>query len=88
MTTPYHRPALVRSVPPARIPQGHLAPRPQSRHQFMTVKEVAAELRVSKMAVYRLTEDLSLPSTRIGRNIRIERRDLEAYLADARQDAS
>lgn len=52
---------------------------------LLTVAEVAAELRVSKMTVYRLTNDRELPSVRIGRSVRVRRADLDAYLATATQ---
>lgn len=50
---------------------------PADTPQFMTVKEVADYLRVSKMTVYRLVQDGSLPAVRFGRNYRIFR--VEAY---------
>lgn len=47
---------------------------------LLTVAEVAEELRVSTMTVYRLIQRDELPALRIGRSYRIERQDLEAYL--------
>lgn len=47
----------------------------------MTVAEVAAELRVSNMTVYRLIRGGQLPALRIGKNYRVRRADLDAYLA-------
>lgn len=47
---------------------------------YMTVREVAALLRVSKMTVYRLTEDDTLPSVRIGRSVRIPTDAVRGYL--------
>lgn len=52
---------------------------------YLTVAEVADELRVSKMTVYRLVNDRELPSVRIGRSVRVRRADLDAYLATAVQ---
>ena len=49
--------------------------------QLMTVTEVADTLRVSTMTVYRLVSSGELPGLRIGRNIRIRTRDLDAFLA-------
>lgn len=49
----------------------------------LTVQQVAAELGVSKMTVYRLTASGELPSVRIGRSIRVRVPDLDAYLSRA-----
>ena len=41
-----------------------------SRNRFLTVAEVADELRVSTMTVYRLIKAQELPATRVGRSLR------------------
>lgn len=48
----------------------------------LTVAEVAQALRVSTMTVYRLVNAGDLPALRVGKNIRIRERDLDAFLAD------
>ena len=48
---------------------------------LLTVAEVAERLRVSTMTVYRLIQRDELPALRIGRSYRIDRSDLDAYLA-------
>ena len=48
----------------------------------LTVAEVADALRVSTMTVYRLVNNGELPALRVGKNIRIRTRDLDAFLAD------
>ena len=48
----------------------------------LTVAEVADALRVSTMTVYRLVNAGELPALRVGKNIRIRTRDLDAFLAD------
>ncbi len=48
--------------------------------QLLTVSEVATDLRVSNMTVYRLIRGGHLPALRVGRNYRIRQADLEAYL--------
>lgn len=53
---------------------------------LLTVAEVADELRVSTMTVYRLIQRDELPALRIGRSYRIERDDLDAYLAGQTTD--
>ncbi len=52
-----------------------------NREALLTVAEVAAELRVSTMTVYRLIQAAELSAFRIGKNYRIKRDDLDAYLA-------
>ncbi len=47
---------------------------------LLTAADVADELRVSTMTVYRLVRRGHLPAVRVGRNYRIRRRDLTAYL--------
>lgn len=50
---------------------------------FMTVAEVAAVLRVSKMTVYRLVHSGELPSVRVGRSFRVPEKAVDAYLSDS-----
>ena len=50
-------------------------------NDFLTVAEVATELRVSKMTVYRMVHDGVLESVNINkRSFRIRRADLDSYL--------
>jgi len=48
--------------------------------EFLTVEEIAEYLRVSKMTVYRMVEDGTLPSFRVGRSIRIPTDDFNKYM--------
>jgi excisionase family DNA binding protein len=48
---------------------------------FVTVGEVARQLRVSNMTVYRLINAGELPAVRIGRSYRLRADDVDAYLA-------
>ncbi|MCW2777409.1 MAG: phage transcriptional regulator [Frankiales bacterium] len=50
---------------------------------FMTVAEVAAIMRVSKMTVYRLVHSGELPSVRVGRSFRVPARAVNEYLRGA-----
>jgi excisionase family DNA binding protein len=50
------------------------------RGGFLTVAEVAAYIRTSKMTVYRLMEKGDIPAIRVGRNFRIAEADAEAYI--------
>ena len=54
---------------------GHL-----SGTRFLTVAEVAATLRVSKMSVYRLIHSGELEAVRFGRSFRVAEKDLDNYL--------
>ncbi len=48
--------------------------------KLLTVAEVADELRVSNMTVYRLIKKGDLAAIRVGKNYRIRQSDLAAYL--------
>lgn len=49
-------------------------------NQLLTAAEVADQLRVSTMTIYRLIRRGELPAVRVGRNYRIRTRDLGAFL--------
>lgn len=49
--------------------------------QFLTVAEVAAVMRVSKMTVYRLVHAGELPAVRVGKSYRVPQDALTSYLA-------
>ena len=51
-----------------------------SEDRLLTVREVAARMRVSNMTVYRLIKAGDLPAIRVGKNFRIRRSDVESYL--------
>lgn len=53
----------------------------EEKNLFLTVAEVAKELRVSTMTVYRLIKAEQLPASRIGKSLRIRTGDVEDYLA-------
>ena len=53
----------------------------EARSQFVTVAEVAAQLRVSNMTVYRLIQNGELPSVRVGRSYRIREDDVDRFLS-------
>jgi excisionase family DNA binding protein len=48
--------------------------------KFLTVAEVAAMMRVSKMTVYRLVHSGELPAVRVGRSFRVTEDDVNEYL--------
>ncbi len=56
---------------------------------WLTVPEVAEELRIPRTRCYELIQQGSLPAVRIGeRSIRVNRRELERFLLENRRVAS
>jgi excisionase family DNA binding protein len=55
---------------------------PEQQPRYMTPNEVAADLRVSSMTVYRLIHSGELPAVRIGRSFRVALDDLDAFLQE------
>ena len=51
--------------------------------RFLTVAEVAAVMRVSKMTVYRLVHNGELPAVRVGRSFRVPEQAVHDYLRDS-----
>lgn len=51
--------------------------------EFLKVSEVAARLSISRMTVYRLVEDGSIPAIRIGHMFRIKKSDLNRYIRNS-----
>ena len=57
--------------------------RPLAEVRFLTVAEVAAIMRVSKMTVYRLVHAGELPAVRVGRSSRVPEQAVHDYLRDS-----
>jgi excisionase family DNA binding protein len=55
---------------------------------FLTVTEVAAIMRVSKMTVYRLVHGGDLAAVRVGRSFRVPEPAVRDYLTGARTDVA
>ena len=99
---PAHLPAAVRPQPgvpmgqrpagmrPMQQPMGMrpVAPAPRPAVSFLTVAEVAAIMRVSKMTVYRLVHGGEMAAVRVGRSFRVPEPAVREYLADARTDVA
>ncbi len=47
---------------------------------FLTVAEVAARMRVSKMTVYRLLHSGEMPAVRVGRSYRVPEAAVDEFL--------
>ena len=58
-----------------------------SRPRFLTPAEVAEQLRVSSMTVYRLIKSGELRAARIGKSYRISEDDVDTYLQARFSDA-
>jgi excisionase family DNA binding protein len=58
-----------------------------SEVKFLTVAEVAAMMRVSKMTVYRLVHSGELPAVRVGRSFRVTEDDVNNYIRKSFFDA-
>jgi excisionase family DNA binding protein len=54
--------------------------------KFLTVAEVAAVMRVSRMTVYRLVHSGEMPAVRVGRSFRVPERAVHEYLRTAYND--
>lgn len=59
----------------------------QGKTQFLTVAEVAALMRVSKMTVYRLVHNGELPAVRVGRSFRVHAKAVHDLLETSFFDA-
>jgi excisionase family DNA binding protein len=58
------------------------------RFRFLTVAEVAEELRVSGMTVYRLIHSGELRAVRVGRSFRVPTDAVDEYLSTGRGQAT
>ena len=67
---------------------GMQRPAPRPTVSFLTVTEVAAIMRVSKMTVYRLVHGGDLAAVRVGRSFRVPEPAVRNYLAGARTDVA
>ena len=75
--------------PPDAVPEEPTMPersrpeRPLHEVAFLTVAEVAAALRVSKMTVYRLVHAGDLPAVQVGRSYRVPEQAVKDYLTSS-----
>lgn len=56
----------------------------EQQHEYLKVPEVAEMLRIARSRAYELVADEKIPSVRIGRSIRVSRRELEKWLEERR----
>lgn len=62
----------------------HNGPPTPDTETYLTVLEVATQLRVSKMTVYRLIHTGELPASQFGKTMRVAKADLAAFKKAAR----
>ena len=90
------RPVAVRQATAHPMATGHpmaagpgtQRPAPRPAVSFLTVTEVAAIMRVSKMTVYRLVHGGELAAARVGRSFRVPEPAVRDYLVGARTDVA
>jgi excisionase family DNA binding protein len=84
------RPMAVRPAAAHPMAAGPVTQRPAPRPavSFLTVTEVAAIMRVSKMTVYRLVHGGELAAVRVGRSFRVPEPAVRDYLTGARTDVA
>jgi excisionase family DNA binding protein len=84
------RPMAVRPAGAQPMGGAPMAQRPAPRQavSFLTVAEVAAIMRVSKMTVYRLVHGGEMAAVRVGRSFRVPEPAVRAYLSGARTDVA
>ncbi len=85
-----HRPMPVRpaTASPMAVRPVTERPAPRPAIKFLTVAEVAAIMRVSKMTVYRLVHGGEMAAVRVGRSFRVPEPAVRDYLAGARTDVA
>ena len=57
----------------------------EQRHEYLKVPEVAEVLRIARSRAYELVGSGEIPSIRIGRSVRVSRKELERWLEEQRQ---
>ena len=62
--------------------------RPLGEVRLLTVAEVAAIMRLSKMTVYRMVNSGALPALKVGRSIRVPEHVVDEYLRKSYVDSA
>ena len=55
-----------------------------TQREFLKVPEVAEELRIARSRAYELVANGTIPAVKIGRSVRVSRRELERWLEERR----
>jgi len=56
----------------------------EEQHEWLKVPEVAEELRIARSRAYELVADGEIPAVRVGRSVRVSRKELDRWLEDRR----
>ncbi len=56
----------------------------EQQHEYLKVPEVAEVLRIARSRAYELVADGEIPAIKIGRSVRVSRRDLDRWLEGQR----
>ena len=56
----------------------------EKHHEWLKVPEVAEELRIARSRAYELVADGEIPAVKIGRSVRVSRKELDRWLEDQR----
>ena len=56
----------------------------EQQHEYLKVPEVAKVLRIARSRAYELVADGEIPAVRIGRSVRVSRKELDRWLKDQR----
>lgn len=54
----------------------------EKQHEWLKVPEVAEELRIARSRAYELVADGEIPAVKIGRSVRVSRKELDRWLED------
>jgi excisionase family DNA binding protein len=85
---PQHPMSMRPAAQPTALRPATERPAPRAAVTFLTVAEVAAIMRVSKMTVYRLVHGGEMAAVRVGRSFRVPEPAVREYLAGARTDVA
>jgi excisionase family DNA binding protein len=56
----------------------------EKQHEWLKVPEVAEVLRIARSRAYELVADGEIPAVKIGRSVRVNRKELDRWLEDQR----
>ncbi len=55
-----------------------------TKHEYLKVPEVAQVLRIARSRAYEMVADGTIPAVKIGRSVRVPRKELERWLKEQR----
>ena len=55
-----------------------------AQREFLKVPEVAEELRIARSRAYEMVANGTIPAVKIGRSVRVSRKELEGWLEEQR----